>query len=622
MKIVNSFNAVLILLLLVTPGAAVIFSGTGDAPLNLKGDAYTLGAGFGSIGVTTRAEYDRRFIRSISKNGVAQSSPLAITKSSTLFSLGFGVLSMLDLSVAIPFYLDYSGNDAYLNSYGIGDLSVGTKISLTPPKWDKLVSSSFLMEMSFPIGNENEGYTYHQLSRTRAEVDTASLFSTNGLVLNPNIILSFNFANGNRRKVPLLFTINAGGIVSTNSELENIATYGARLNYEVANPITLFTSFLGSTGSSLLTEDFQPSIYSNRAGLGLLISTPLGFNFSLSSDFGLGTQGDTLRTIQNDINGNTFLYQTQSGGRYGGEFSINWSGAITRNDIDRDSIRNEDDICPHVAEDYDGFKDSDGCPELDNDNDAIMDVNDKCPLEKEDEDGFEDHDGCPESDNDKDGVVDSLDRCPNDAEDLNGVNDEDGCPENDKDQDGIVNDADGCPDRPEDFDGFEDADGCPDLDNDKDGIVDLKDHCPNSPETINGAGDEDGCPDSIATVAIVKRKLTPRGTVVLHGVDFGSGSSKMSEDSKIYLEQILAELQSYPTMEIEIRGYTDSAGDYKSNVKLSYKRAEAVRVYLISEGVEQSRVSSKGFGPNNPIADNREALGRKKNRRIEVLKLQ
>ncbi|MGB5287312.1 MAG: OmpA family protein, partial [Ignavibacteriaceae bacterium] len=62
-----------------------------------------------------------------------------------------------------------------------------------------------------------------------------------------------------------------------------------------------------------------------------------------------------------------------------------------------DGILDINDKCPNEAEDFDGFEDEDGCPDLDNDGDSILDVNDKCPNEAEDFDGFEDEDGCPEA---------------------------------------------------------------------------------------------------------------------------------------------------------------------------------------------------------------------------------
>jgi outer membrane protein OmpA-like peptidoglycan-associated protein len=98
-------------------------------------------------------------------------------------------------------------------------------------------------------------------------------------------------------------------------------------------------------------------------------------------------------------------------------------------DRDHDGIDDEHDKCPDVAEDFDGFEDTDGCPDPDNDNDRILDPQDKCPNEPEDYDGFEDADGCPDPDNDHDGFLDADDQCPDEAEVVNGNKDFDGCPD-------------------------------------------------------------------------------------------------------------------------------------------------------------------------------------------------
>ncbi len=166
-------------------------------------------------------------------------------------------------------------------------------------------------------------------------------------------------------------------------------------------------------------------------------------------------------------------------------------------DRDHDGIVDRRDACPQLAEDHDGYRDTDGCPDVDNDHDGIPDVRDLAPDQPEDRDGFMDFDGAPDPDNDGDGVPDLEDLCPNRPEDFDGDADEDGCPEalQDLDRDGVPDDRDACPQAAEDYDGFADKDGCPDPDNDLDGIEDAKDACPDQAEDYNGIQDTDGCPD-------------------------------------------------------------------------------------------------------------------------------
>ena len=245
---------------------------------------------------------------------------------------------------------------------------------------------------------------------------------------------------------------------------------------------------------------------------------------------------------------------------------------------------------------------------------------DKCPNAPEDVDGFQDDDGCPDPDNDGDGILDQKDQCPNNAEDFDGFQDGDGCPDYDNDKDGVPDSTDKCPNDPEDRDGFQDSDGCPDVDNDKDGIPDLKDKCPDAPEIFNGYMDEDGCPDTVPKPEQSQKKDDFPSQQILEGLDFEKGKADIVFESYRLLDRLAKSLREYPNIEIEIRGYTDGMGKPTTNIQLSQRRAEAVRRYLINQGIEPSRVRAMGFGPSNPIGDNRTADGRAMNRRIEVIR--
>ena len=92
-------------------------------------------------------------------------------------------------------------------------------------------------------------------------------------------------------------------------------------------------------------------------------------------------------------------------------------------DVDKDGIPDKRDKEPRLPEDFDGFEDEDGAPDVDNDGDGIHDSYDKAPMEAEDLDGFQDDDGIPDLDNDNDGILDESDACPGTAAELaNNVN--------------------------------------------------------------------------------------------------------------------------------------------------------------------------------------------------------
>ncbi len=180
----------------------------------------------------------------------------------------------------------------------------------------------------------------------------------------------------------------------------------------------------------------------------------------------------------------------------------------------------------------------------------------------------------------------------------------------DSDHDGVPDYRDYCPLAREDRDGFEDEDGCPEIDNDHDGVIDDLDECPNQAEEPGGDGD--GCPDKA-------RVVIHRGKVVVFGkVRFATGSARLLPGSLGLLDQIAGVMKEHPEIErLRIEGHTDSQGDPAFNVRLSKARAEAVRQYLISRGVDEKRLQARGLGPGQPLAPNDTPAGRAQNRRVE-----
>jgi OOP family OmpA-OmpF porin len=247
---------------------------------------------------------------------------------------------------------------------------------------------------------------------------------------------------------------------------------------------------------------------------------------------------------------------------------------------------------------------------VDTDGDGIEDGADKCAQEAEDKDGFEDEDGCPDKDNDGDGIEDANDKCPVEAETKNGVDDDDGCPEKDEDGDGIVGSADACPTEAEDKDGFKDEDGCADTDNDEDTVADADDKCADQKETLNGYLDKDGCPDELP-------KEIKKFTGAIKGVNFVTGKATITKGSYPVLNQAAAVLTQYPDLKLEIQGHTDDKGVRDVNMKLSQDRADAVKAYLVSKGIEEGRLTATGYGPDKPIDPRKTKAARAKNRRVE-----
>ncbi len=281
--------------------------------------------------------------------------------------------------------------------------------------------------------------------------------------------------------------------------------------------------------------------------------------------------------------------------------------AASQRDADRDRVSDEADKCPNTpaAEAVDAGGCSPG--QRDADNDAVIDNLDRCRGTPAGE--SVDAEGCSASqkDDDKDGVMNIADRCPDTV--AGEQVDEAGCAatQRDADSDAVLDAADQCPDTP--AGSPVDPRGCP-RDSDADKIPDGLDTCPNTP---NGqAVDEKGCP-----------VLFERGarSVLLRGVTFQTGKAILTPEAQAVLKDVAGQLAASPEYRVQVSGYTDNTGSRATNLRLSRARAQAVEQFLEANGVSPAQVTSKGFGPDNPVASNRTAAGRSQNRRVELIRI-
>jgi outer membrane protein OmpA-like peptidoglycan-associated protein len=120
--------------------------------------------------------------------------------------------------------------------------------------------------------------------------------------------------------------------------------------------------------------------------------------------------------------------------------------------------------------------------------------------------------------------------------------------------------------------------------------------------------------------SVLETRETPRGLVVnMNDVLFDTGKYSLREPAKEKLAKISGIVLSHPGLHLQIEGYTDSTGSEEFNQKLSEERANAVRDFLASQGVNPDSMSVVGYGESNPIASNDNATGRQLNRRVEMV---
>ncbi len=215
---------------------------------------------------------------------------------------------------------------------------------------------------------------------------------------------------------------------------------------------------------------------------------------------------------------------------------------------------------------------------------------------------------------DQDGIKNKNDMCPS----VYGIEKFNGCP--DSDNDGIEDVKDSCPNEP-----GTGLNGCPDADND--GIPDTDDKCPDKA----GMAENKGCPipepiiEPILEPELESKPIVPPSEEVLKTLNdyaqtilFDYSKSLFKQETYAVLQAITSILKDYPESNFIIEGHTDSLGSHITNNRLSTARANAVKDYLISNGIDPARLTAIGYGEKRPKFSNKTKGGRDQNRRVEV----
>ena len=486
-----------------------------------------------------------------------------------------------------------------ISGVGVGDLRISPKLRLLR-RARSGVDLALRAQLTLPTGS------------------TDNYRGEDGLSLSPSAMLS-------SRRGAMRWAVDLGYLMRRQTQVADLRVDDeVRLQlggaYRVARPAEVGATLSVATAAN----DLFATAARNHSELSAGPSFEVGSQWVVFAAAGLGLQNGYGTPDWRALAGLRI-------GRLGAE------SVSDESDGDRDRLFGAADQCPGDAEDYDGFQDTDGCPDVDNDGDGVADVADRAPMEPEDKDGFQDDDGAPDPDNDGDGLADAGDQCPGERETQNGYQDGDGCPDQaDGDGDGLADGQDACAEAAEDKDGFEDGDGCPDLDNDKDGVVDAKDRCP----MVAGVADNGGCADTdkdgdavvdrLDNCPDVKGVLKHQGctgpqVVSISGgridlvdlVYFQTNKAVLQRRSFKLLDNVAEVINAHTEVStLVVEGHTDNEGDDAFNLDLSQRRAEAVVAYLVKKGVDGKRLIAKGYGETQPVADNASRKGRAQNRRV------
>ena len=281
-------------------------------------------------------------------------------------------------------------------------------------------------------------------------------------------------------------------------------------------------------------------------------------------------------------------------------------------DRDHDGILDKDDACPDEVGIASADPNTNGCP--DRDRDGVIDRLDICPDVHKGKRPDPDPKrlGCPVGDRDKDGVMDPDDLCPDEPKGDKPDPAKLGCPAGDRDKDGVLDPDDLCPDVPKGEKPDPAKLGCPAGDRDKDHVVDHEDACPDQPGAPNEDPKKNGCPG--ATM------ITDGQIKIIEPVFFATNKDVILKRSFPVLDAVAVSLKGAKSIKkVRVEGHTDNRGKADYNRDLSARRARSVMKYLVEKGIEEGRLEAAGFGPDKPIADNKTAKGREKNRRVDFV---
>ena len=393
----------------------------------------------------------------------------------------------------------------------------------------------------------------------------------------------------------------AGGTTSTQEDIPSGAdvTYlhvGGDLRVHLAN-WKIGGPFLGAGGSytsrsSDGVDDLTYGAFDALGGWESWLGGRIGLRLEARNILNLPA-GDLGAAKENEI-------------LYLGGLTFALGGKTKVADLDGDGVSDKKDQCPGTPAGV--VVDAAGCP-VDDDKDGVPNGPDQCAGTPA---GVKvDAKGCP-VDSDGDGVADGPDKC--DGTPAGATVDASGCP-SDADGDKVWDGIDQCPNTP--MGALVDAKGCT-ADSDGDGVVDGLDKCPNTGANLKV--DKDGCP---LEVTEKETELLDTGMIRLSNVNFETGKSDLTPDSKPVLDTVGQVLSRWPELRIEIGGHTDSRGSDAINQKLSDARAKSVLEYLLATfpGLKADQFAAKGYGESKPLVPNTNQLNMAKNRRVEFVVL-
>jgi outer membrane protein OmpA-like peptidoglycan-associated protein len=343
----------------------------GQCGISRTNSAYTSGLGSFNIGITGKGEYDPKFVFNTDANNNKINEEVAMLFSEGIFAC-FGVSNTFDFNIGIPVYEDVWSAESR-NAVGIGDLAVGVKSAHPGLGPNAPFRVAYLFRVSFPTGSDSGFFQRHSYYTQGNQTANNRAFTFGGIQLNPMMVWTLDWTK-TRWNAPLLLHGNFGAYSGIDDTRSNYDGYGFLGNLAFEYLVNKnFSTYIELYGESRMLNYLYGRGFSLRHFNNDALLASIGGNCKFKGggflDFSFTyalTDNDYRRAewIKTDASNTKYYYSTAQAAQYGFSLTLGLARIGKKADTDGDRIPNAIDKCPDQPEDYDGYQDDDGCPDL------------------------------------------------------------------------------------------------------------------------------------------------------------------------------------------------------------------------------------------------------------------